>query len=534
MIFSKLPNKAVTTPEVAVLVQGMRSEKAFAVTKTGDIKMSGKFLARASALSLAALLAACGGDGDSTPLVSAGGGNTGGGTGGGTTDPGQETVISLGKGTGSSFVQGQIESNITNLPPRGTTSLKVSVVDAANGNALVTDRDVEVSFRSGCSTNGTATIVSPIITGSGVAETTYTANGCAPDDTVTASIDGAQASASIVLRIDSSDADRITSNAPEFTSIAPAGSGTSDRPSESEVSFTVVDQAGDPVPGVTVSFRITGDTASPSIPVTIDPAEATSNAAGQVSTLLIAGSDSTVVRVIAGIEKADGGVSETQSAPIAINSTIPIESGLTLAASNFIPDAQFTAGVEVEFSIFATDKNGQNVRGNTTINFTTVGGSITPECPLSEDGTCTVIWRSQSPQETKPLITATTIGELTAGGVGTISQSAELFISSSRNPTVALSQGPRTDEYCASVSVEDRNGALIHPPADTEVEFTISDGEILSAETTKTVRGSFLPDDETQFVTCVFAQRSDAATPARLTVTVTTPGDTLAEDLLNI
>jgi hypothetical protein len=28
MIFSKLPNKAVTTPEVAVLMQGMRSEKA--------------------------------------------------------------------------------------------------------------------------------------------------------------------------------------------------------------------------------------------------------------------------------------------------------------------------------------------------------------------------------------------------------------------------------------------------------------------------------------------------------------------------
>ena len=36
----------------------MRSEKAFAVTNTGDIKMSGKFLARASALSLAVFLAA--------------------------------------------------------------------------------------------------------------------------------------------------------------------------------------------------------------------------------------------------------------------------------------------------------------------------------------------------------------------------------------------------------------------------------------------------------------------------------------------
>src|SRR5690554_4925612 len=46
----------------------MRSEKAFAVTNTGDIKMSGKFLARASALSLAVFFAACGGGDDGSPL----------------------------------------------------------------------------------------------------------------------------------------------------------------------------------------------------------------------------------------------------------------------------------------------------------------------------------------------------------------------------------------------------------------------------------------------------------------------------------
>jgi hypothetical protein len=93
MIFSKLPNKAVTTPEVAVLVQGMRSEKAFAVTKTGDIKMSGKFLARASALSLAFVLAACGGGDESSPLSGLPGG---GSTDGGSTaepDPNTETAI---------------------------------------------------------------------------------------------------------------------------------------------------------------------------------------------------------------------------------------------------------------------------------------------------------------------------------------------------------------------------------------------------------------------------------------------------------
>ncbi len=503
--------------------------------------MSGKFLARASALSLAVFLAACGGDENSTPLVS--GTNTpnqpnnDSANGGADTTPdatAEETVV-LGSGEGDAFIEGSITSEVTSLPPRGTTSLNVSIANASDGNSLIADRDIQVSFRSGCLTNGTASINSPIVTGSGIAQTTYTANGCTPTDTVTAFIEGEQATASIVLNIDGAEADRIVSNDPEYTSIAPSGSGSSARPSESEVSFQVVDQAGDPVPGVTVNFRISGDTPSPELPVTIDPAQATSDSNGNVSTLVIAGSDSTVVRVIAGIEKSDGSLSETQSQPIAINSTIPVESGLTLAASNFIPDAQFTAGIEVDFTVFATDKNGQNVRGNTTINFTSTGGSITPECQLNEDGACTVIWRSQAPWLTKPEITATTIGELTAGGVGSISQTGSLFISSSKNPTVTLAPGAKAGEYCASVSVEDAAGTLIHPPTGTEVAFSISStGEILSAETTKTVRGSSLPDNESAYSACVFAQRSDDTVPAKLTVTVTTPGETVAEDLLDI
>lgn len=499
--------------------------------------MSGKFLARASALSLAFMLAACGGDENSTPLAS-GDSSTGGGStdqnGSGGTDSEREEVIALGSGQGSSFIEGQITTDITNLAPRGTTTLKVSVVDAASGNKLITDRDVDVSFRSGCITKETASIDSPIVTGSGVAETTYTANGCTPVDTVTAFIDGAQASASVVLNIESADADRIISQDPQFTSIAPAGSGSSSRQSESEVGFQVVDQAGDPVSGVEVSFSISGDTESPATPVTIDPSTATSDASGEVTTLVIAGSDSTVIRVIAEIETVDSAPSGTQSPPIAINSTIPIETGLTLAASNFLPDAQFTAGIEVDFTVFATDKNGQNVRGNTTVNFTTTGGSITPECPLDQNGSCTVVWRSQARWLTKPQITATTIGELTAGGVGTISQTGELFVSSSKNPSVTLAAGTKPDQYCASVAVSDRAGDRIHPPEGTEVAFTITDGEILSAEPTQTVRGGSLPEDETQFVGCVFAEKTDSAIPARLTVTVTTPGETIAEDLITL
>lgn len=391
-----------------------------------------------------------------------------------------------------------------------------------------------MSFRSGCITNETASIDSPVVTGSGIAEATYTANGCTPTDTVTASIDGVQASASVVLNIESADADRIISQEPEFTSIAPSGSGSSSRQSESTVGFQVVDKGGAAVPNVKVNFSISGDTTSPATPVTIDPPYATSDSKGEVTTLVIAGSDSTVIRVVAEIETADGGFGGTQSPPIAINSTIPIETGLTLAASNLLPDAQFTADTQVNFTVLATDKNGQNIRGNTTINFTATGGSITPECPLDQNGSCTVAWRSQAPWLTKPQITATTIGELTAGGVGTISQTGELFVSSSKSPSVTLAAGTKPNQYCASVAVSDRDEGRIHPPEGTEVAFAITNGEILSAEATQTVRGDSYPEDEAQFVACVFAEKIDNSEPARLTATVTTPGETIAEDLITL
>jgi hypothetical protein len=84
------------------------------------------------------------------------------------------------------------------------------------------------------------------------------------------------------------------------------------------------------------------------------------------------------------------------------------------------------------------------------------------------------------------------------------------------------------------VSVRDSGNNRIHPPTGTTVEFTISGGEILSAEATKTVRGTSLPADESQFLACVFAQPEAGAANTSLTVTVTTPGETVAEDLLNI
>ena len=125
--------------------------------------MSGKFLARASALSLAFMLAACGGDDSSSPLapVNPGEETGGGGTG---TPPEQETILALGTGSGDSFQGGQISLTASDLSSGGTTRIEFNVVDSNNGNTLATGQETTVTISSTCEA---AEIDSPLTTTSG-------------------------------------------------------------------------------------------------------------------------------------------------------------------------------------------------------------------------------------------------------------------------------------------------------------------------------------------------------------------------------
>ncbi|UQG56826.1 MULTISPECIES: hypothetical protein [unclassified Marinobacter] len=490
--------------------------------------MSGKILARVPALSLALLLAACGGGGDSTPLVDTGESGGNGSSGG---DSPQEVFLGLGINSGDTFIEGQIESDIKALSAGGTTRLRVFIVDRNNSNRLLTGEETEVRFSSNCVSTNDAELISPIVTSTGVAETTYTAKGCSPTDTILAKVNGAEAS--FTLNIATAEADRVVSIPLTETSIAPTGAGSTARPSEASVSFQIVDKNGGGLRGVNVKFSLTGDDSSAKIPVTLSQQEASSGSGGIVTTKVIAGSASTVVRVIATIEVGSNSKS-TQSDPIAINSLIPYESGLTLAADNFIPDAQFTAGVEVSLSLFATDKNGQNIRGNTTVNFTTDGGSVQPECNLNNEGTCVVKWRSQSPFVDTPKIVASTIGEKINGEVGTIFQQVTLLISSSRDPRVTLAAGSEAKQYCATVSTARSNGTRVHPPTGTTVEFNGNGITLLSSKTSYDVGGTAFPSSQSDYEVCVFAERTTPTDSGSLIVTVTTPTDEVDEKVLTI
>lgn len=508
--------------------------------------MSGKFLARASALSLALILAACGGGGDdSTPLSgnsdnsSSGGGESGENTG--------ERTYALGTGEGDSFIEGQINASTTSVSAGGQSVLSLNIVATSSGNALASGEELSVSFSSPCISTGKASINTPISSSGGYIETIYSAQGCASDDLVTATLDSNGATSNVVLSISPPTARRINANEPEPSSISPSSTSTGGRPAVSTVTFNVVDENGSNVDGIDVFFKLSPAPSITGTDVSLGITNTTSQGGGLATTRVIAGEQNTVVRVVATIN-VDGQDVSTTSPPITINSLLPIQEAFSISLDNFLPDAQFTDGVVVNASVRAADRYGNVIRGNTIVNFTVDGGAIVSECTLDDNGECSVAWRSQAPRVTRPTILARTVGETLISGancsdpantsctyeLGEITQEATFLVSSSREPEVTLTQVD-TNEYCASATVITGDNERVPPPAGTTVEFSINDtGEILSTQTSRTIPTSADNVYKSAYETCIFAQPNTGESSAQLTVVVTTPKDNIAEALLQI
>lgn len=368
--------------------------------------MSGKFLARASALSLALLLAACGGDDDSAPIVNVGSdsstndGDSGAGTGGDTGTDQQGVTFALGTGEGDSFIEGQISTAPKSVPAGGASILGLSVVDAAAGNALIAGEEIAVEFTSRCISSGASTMQTPVTTTSGLVEVEYQSNGCAGEDTITANYSGATAQTTI--SVEAASPYSISSNPPVPESIAPTGTANSARPSNSEVTFIVIDEDGNPVRGAEVGFELSYSArALPNVEdARLDRLSTVSGPGGEAKVTVRAGEQNTVVRVIASIMRENGATISVPSAPISINSFLPDQDSFSMSIDNFMPNAQNYNNQAVQVTINAGDRFNNNdlADGNAVVNFVTSGGSIDNYCVLDDNGTCTVTWISTDPR----------------------------------------------------------------------------------------------------------------------------------------
>ncbi len=401
--------------------------------------MSGKILARASAISLALILAACGGDDDSASLGGVtDGGSGGGGTGGGTTDDGgqtqQEPVLQLGTGSGDSFQDGAISLTATELSSGGTTRLEFSVVDSNSGNTLYTGDETTVTLSSQCDA---ATLDSPLTTTSGKISTSYTA-GCSGNDVITAQLDNG-ASATAILSVASQEVGAL-----EFVSVTPPaiatlGSADASRASVSTVVFKLVDKNGNPVVDQELAFELSSNVGGASL---TDSSATTSND-GLAQTRVNAGTVASVVSVTATYEPDSGEVIQTTSDPISISAAIPDTDSFSISVeANFLPNARFYDGEAVGVTIRAADRNNNKIN-DTIVNFVTSGGAIANECELSE-GVCSLDWVSQDPRPADTgviAILARSVGEesfrdLDSDGIYTAGE--DLFIADEHDSSEAF------------------------------------------------------------------------------------------------
>ncbi|MGM0769409.1 MAG: hypothetical protein ACQEV6_15415 [Pseudomonadota bacterium] len=521
--------------------------------------MSGKFLARASALSLALILAACGGDDDSSPIVNV---SSDGSEGSSNNEPQEgndsetgssSAAIALGTYDGQSFSESSIrrlDGNDTPIAASGSATFRVHIFDTEN-NELATGDEFDVSFSSGCATSGTATLSrTTVLTSNGIAETTFKANGCSGQDQIKASIsDVSGAEAFTTIQITEAEIVDIISDAPTQTSIAPTNGSPDDRSSTSTIKFTVLGEGGGAV-GQEKTVKLEVIPAGSDAYLIND--EVKTDEIGQVTAEIQAGEANEIIRVVATVMDNGSPIVSTTSAPIAINSKLAVQSRFSLSLDNFSINARNIDGVEINATIMAADQYGNAIRGNTIVNFTTSEGSITPDCELNNEGTCSVVWRSLNATELRPSIYAYTQGEIVSGEGCHIPgndctltpsriEDTERFVQSSSRGVKAEIRDEGDGSYCAVVFTEllNNEGSLenVIPPSGTEIEFTPTAAAFINPDA---ANGSVPSDPNIVGASfydevCVEPEiDADSEETPRLKLTVTPPEGTAAVDSIDL
>lgn len=368
------------------------------------------------ALLLSLALVACDGDGYGSDDNDGdtGGGDTGGDTGGGDTGGGNDTTpvnLTIGTGEGGSFQEGALAISIDTLSAGGSTEVRVNVVDENSSNALYTAESVSVEFSSQCSsvTPARASFSPATATGQGTISTTYTAEGCRGEDTVTArvSTSSGDATAAGTVTVEGIEVGSITGATPEFSTLGILGFGTEGRPTTTRVPFVVLDLHGAPVSNQEVTF----DIENPIGGVQLTKDTGTTNSAGEVYAIAQSGTVNTTFKVSATTEILDtlgeptGEFISTENPyDITVNSGLPMSHWITFGPETLNPaEAWNTFGVDVALSFIVSDRTGGPAAEGSIFSLKTNAGQVIGEnggpvesCVVS-GGRCSLTWTSANP-----------------------------------------------------------------------------------------------------------------------------------------
>jgi hypothetical protein len=267
---------------------------------------------------------------------------------------------------------------------------------------------ISVAFTSACVGSGKATLTTPVTTIAGTATSTYKDNACASGtDTITASVTGATASATITVAIPATNNMQFVSATPSIIGTQTAGAAT--LPKSSLVKFKVVDINNNGKAGVLVDFSLVPTNAPGGI--TFSPASATSDANGEVTTSVTSGTVPTPLWVVAKVHATPSILS--QSNTLTITTGLPTQNFFSLSNQTDNIEGWAYDGITSALTIIASDRLGNPIPDGTAINFITEGGQIVPASCTTTSGTCSVTFKSAAlrPANGRVTILAYALGE---------------------------------------------------------------------------------------------------------------------------
>lgn len=276
------------------------------------------------------------------------------------------------------------------LPAFSTLSLSIPITSGGQPATSVSG----LNLTSLCVGDGAATLV-PGSFANGVQVATYTNNGCLRGrDTLTVSI--GNSTQTIGVDVDAANIGTIqfSGSSAGGNSIVLKGSGGQGRSEAAQLSFRVVDQHGNGLPGVDVNFSATTYTGG----LTVSPTRATTDATGQVTTMVSSGTIPTPVRVIAEASRNGVKISGLSDA-LTISTGLPVQKSMSISASKFNIEGLDYDGENTDITVLLADQYGNPVSDRTAVNFVTEGGAVGSSSQgacLTANGGCTVPLRSQA------------------------------------------------------------------------------------------------------------------------------------------
>ena len=161
------------------------------------------------------------------------------------------------------------------------------------------------------------------------------------------------------------------------------------------VTFTVVDNAGTPVPNWKVEYTLSTTLGG----ISLSAPSSLTNSAGIATVSVISGTVATPVSVEAKIISSDGSIYRAQSSELNISTGVPDQNSFSISVSTFNPEGEDYDGVTSEITARLADRFNNPVPDGTVVQFTTSAGSILPRCE-TKGGACSVVWTSQNPRTT--------------------------------------------------------------------------------------------------------------------------------------